>query len=55
MKTWEIGVSSISPNEDDSNIRWTGETVQALTENDACDIATAKGYYRNLRLRLVKK
>ncbi len=50
MKTWEIGVGSITPRDGD-DVRWTGKTVEVISENEALALATDGGYYRNARVR----
>lgn len=56
MKTYEIGISSISPNENDDNVSWTGQCVEAESESEAEDIAisSGRGFYRNVRAREVE-
>ena len=55
MVTFEIGISSITPNEEDSNVRWTGETIQAKDAGEASRKATDRGFYRNVRIRQVER
>jgi hypothetical protein len=53
-KQYQIGISAILPNEDDSNVRWTDQTVEAENEIQAESLATDLGYYRNVRIREVE-
>ena len=51
VQKYEIGVSSITPNEDGSDISWTGGFIWAEDEETALDRAQELGFYRNVRVR----
>ena len=49
MYKWEIGVAS-GASMDGTDIRWTGEIVEADNQEEAFSKAISLGFYRNLRI-----